>query len=88
MKTIHVCMAEDAGPAPVEPATIVIGERSDTNGAARCALYAADAAAIADVLQSTLPGGTFDRLLVILLEGHASALRVSHRSLETTGAAP
>lgn len=44
--------------------------------------YAADARALFDALHGVLPGATFDRLLILMLQQTASQFIVSHKSLE------
>jgi hypothetical protein len=46
------------------------------------AVHRRDAKLIADVLQGTLPGGTFDQLLCELLTRTASAFRVRYPKVE------
>lgn len=48
----------------------------------RDAAFAGDARAIFDVLIGTLPGGTIDQLLILLLRHRASKLVVRRDSLE------
>jgi len=79
MRTIHVCRAEGA----VEPAAIVIADAILKDDPASAItpedsydIFAQDAGAIAEVLWTTLPGGTIDALLCALLAQRASLLHV------------
>jgi hypothetical protein len=88
VKTINVCKALPVNPEfPTEDATIVITgvppslqgtniledqEKADT-------FFRSQSEQIAEALRGSLPGGTFDRLVVRLLDMRSSQLQVAHR---------
>ena len=89
MKVISVHRASMSGGSDVPPTEIRIcedipelppmhrGQTVEESLAPNDAIYARDAKAIAAALRSSLPGGTFDRLVVELLTIKASHFRGS-----------
>ena len=79
MNKISIHKAQPMGRQPILDKTIILSrEMPDPDTLQEMAdLYAEDAKKIADALENTLPGGTFDRLLVELLTKKASLFKVS-----------
>lgn len=82
MKTISIMKAQAIGDQVIEGATIHIntdiGEINDTKQWAK--RLDAEAELLADTLESTLPGGLFDRMLGILWLRKASLFAVPFES--------
>jgi hypothetical protein len=62
---------------PVSDAEIRIFMEQPQSGAGANALFERDADALEDVLNKSLPGGTYDRLLICMLQRRASIFRVA-----------
>lgn len=87
--TVH--KAEPIGSQVVPSVTVAITEplpaRDDKVSLARAALlYAMDAAIVEEALHQSLPGGTYDRVLIEMLQRKASHLRVSFVGGDCNGA--
>lgn len=81
MRKIHVFRADPTrSDKPVEPVTIVIAEAPPPSdfwtADGQRDEFNRDAEALANALFGSLPGATFDALLVRMLERKASSLRV------------
>lgn len=82
MKTVQIYKAQRTIKAIGIPSvTIVIDtEMPETDNLKEAGtIYTGDAAAICDALEKSLPGGTFDRLVLFLLEKTVSHFSVSHK---------
>lgn len=82
MKEVQIFRARPIGNQAIEPTTIIISDvvpyflqEQDWQQIA-VNTYRHQAKTLAAVLQETLPGGTFDRLLVEMMERKASLLSV------------
>ncbi len=80
MRTVRVCSAapiadEDRPRARIE----ISGALPPGNLEKRAEHFQHEAETIADVLVESLPGGTFDRLVAVLLQFKASRLIVSYQ---------
>ena len=79
MKKVYIYKAQGiTASEPLEPVVIVLGEQVpnvvDLEEARR--IYEREAVKLADVLLSTLPGGTFDQLMDELMKRRATLFRV------------
>jgi hypothetical protein len=78
MKTIKICKAQGFRDKPVESTTIQFDQEAPRFDSLerQGKLYDVEAQHLADVLCTTLPGGTLDRLMAELLQRRASLLIV------------
>jgi len=84
MKHVSIHKAQDIGSSKVESVTITFTEPiPDYQSLPQTAeKFTAEAAELGNVLCATLPGGTYDRLLGIMLAHKASHFIVSHKRSE------
>lgn len=87
MRTVTVCKALPLTPdRPTPEVTISVtelvpdlhGTTIDEDGQIADRFYRAEAQQIAEALCASLPGGTFDRLVVLLLDMKSSQLKVAY----------
>lgn len=81
MRTINIKKAQPS-PDKIQSVTLIIDEtiRTSTTIHAADELYTYDAVELENALHAALPGGTYDRLVQMMLERKASHLAVSRAS--------
>ena len=80
MKTLQIHKAQQTLPdVEVPSVSVVIDEEIQDYTLKEAQLkYRLDAAYLCDFLHDALPGGTFDKLLIAMLERKASHFKVTH----------
>lgn len=82
MHTISIHRAQPIqGVDRPQPVTIIIDAVFPSGSGNGEAIHTRDATTLTDALASSLPGGTWDRLVACMLERHASLLRVNRQDL-------